>query len=114
MFTWEMRSYRGAKALLGQTIFDRCRSDLMIIWAPVPDSIVQAAQMRRYATRVFLVPHWPAIFTQDTERKQTVAEAEATHHAMVEAYGELEYELVSLPIGTVTERARFIRSRIGR
>ena len=51
---------------------------------------MRAAKMRRYAKRVFIAPHRPAIFAQDAEHKQTRAEAEATYHAMIEAYTSLE------------------------
>lgn len=68
--------------------------------------------MRLSNKQVFIAPPWPAIFTQDEERKQTFAEAEAAYHAMV-AYIELGYELVPLPPAPVAERVRFIRLHIG-
>src|SRR3546814_22012 len=116
MLAWEMRSYREAKALRGPVIFDRGIPDvigyLRLCGLAVPDSTVRAAEIRRYAKRVFIAPHWPAIFAQDAERKQTLAEAEATHHVMVEVYTGLGYELIPLPLATVAERVRFIRSHI--
>ncbi|MGE4431406.1 MAG: AAA family ATPase [Sphingobium sp.] len=116
MLAWEMRSYREAKALHGPVLFDRAIPDvigyLRCCGLAVPDFIIRAAGIRRYARRVFLAPHWPAIFAQDRERKQTLAEAEATHHAMVEVYAGLGYELVPLPLATVAERATFIRAQI--
>jgi predicted ATPase len=116
MLAWEMRSYREATAMSGPVIFDRAIPDvigyLRLCGLPVPDFIVRAAKMRRYARRVFIAPHWPAIFAQDAERKQTCAEAEATHEAMVEVYTELGYELVPLPLATVAERVRFVLSHI--
>jgi len=67
---------------------------------------------RPYASKVFIAPPWPAIFEQDAERKQTLVEAEATYHAMVEAYAGFGYELVSLPLAPVAERAAFVRGQI--
>jgi predicted ATPase len=52
-----------------------------------PAPALRAAELRRYASKVFIAPPWPAIFEQDTERKQ--AWAEATYHAMVDAYSSL-------------------------
>ena len=117
MLAWEMRSYREAVSASGPIIFDRGIPDvigyLRLCRLPVPASVLKAAELHRYASRVFIAPPWPAIFKQDTERKQTLAEAEATYHAMVEAYSSLRYELIMLPLTSVAERARFVGERIG-
>jgi predicted ATPase len=78
-----------------------------------PATVLRAAEQRRYARGVFIAPPWPAIFEQDVERKQTLAEAEATFHAMGDVYSGLGYELVTLPPASVAERARFVRRQIG-
>jgi predicted ATPase len=117
MLAWEMRSYREAVSASGPIVFDRGIPDvigyLRLCGLPVPASVLRAAEQRRYANRVFIAPPWPAIFRQDTERKQTLAEAEATYQAMVEVYSSLGYELVTLPLASVAERARFVGERIG-
>ncbi|EIZ81157.1 hypothetical protein WSK_0102 [Novosphingobium sp. Rr 2-17] len=116
MLAWEMRSYRDAVNAPGPIIFDRGIPDvigyLRLCGLPVPAPVLRAAELRRYASRVFIAPHWPAIFEQDTERKQTLVEAEATYHAMVDAYLGLGYELVTLPLAPIAERAKFVRERI--
>ena len=116
MLGWEMRSYREAVALHDEVFFDRGIPDvvgyLRLSGLPVPDHIVRAAELCRYHKRVFITPHWPEIFAQDTERKQTLAEAEATHGAMAEAYADLGYDLIYLPIASVAERAAFIQSHL--
>jgi len=116
MLAWEMRSYREAVGAPGPIIFDRGIPDvigyLRLCGLPVPATAFQAAEQRRYASRVFIAPPWPAIFEQDTERKQTPAEAEATFHAMVDTYSGLGYELVTLPLAAVAERAKFVLERI--
>jgi len=116
MLAWEMRSYREAVNAPGPIIFDRGIPDvvgyLRLCGLPMPPPALRAAKQRRYATRVFIAPPWSAIFKQDTERKQTLAEAEATYHAMVDTYSSLGYELVMLPLVPVAERARFVREQI--
>ncbi|VXD00310.1 AAA family ATPase [Sphingomonas sp. AX6] len=116
MLGWEMRSYREAMGVPGPIIFDRGIPDvigyLRLCGLPVPASAIKAAEQRRYAKEVFIAPPWPAIFEQDTERKQTLAEAEATYLAMVNAYTSFGYELVALPLASIVERAGFVRSRI--
>lgn len=116
MLAWEMRSHREASGLPGPIIFDRAIPDvigyLRLSGLAVPSQVMRAAEQRRYAEKVFIAPFWPDIFEQDAERKQTPAEAEATYHAMVEAYTSVGYELVLLPLAPVEERARFVRTKI--
>ena len=117
MLAWEMRSYREALTAPGPIIFDRGVPDvigyLRLCGLPVPPPALRAAEQRRYAKRVFIAPPWPAIFERDAERKQTLAEAEATYHAMVDAYSGLGYELVPLPLASVADRVMYVRDTIG-
>ena len=80
---------------------------------PVPAHVRAAAEKFRYASRVFVAPPWPEIFTQDDERKQTFEEAERTHDAIAKAYLELGYELVPLPRAPVEARLRFVLAQAG-
>lgn len=52
-------------------------------------------------------------FTQDEERKQTLDEAERTFQSVAEAYAELGYDLVPLPLAPVEERVRFVLDAAG-
>jgi len=117
MLRWEMRSYRAAAELPGPVIFDRGVPDvvgyLRLCGLPVPSHIAQAAETHRYHRRVFVASPWEQIFTQDTERKQTFAEAQATCLAVSEVYESLGYELISLPLAPVEDRARFVAETIG-
>ncbi|WP_192245549.1 AAA family ATPase [Mesorhizobium silamurunense] len=112
MLSWELRSWRAAHAKPGPVFFDRGVPDvigyLRLCSLPVPDRIKNAAAKFRYARRVFIAPPWPKIFTQDEERKQTLDEAERTFQSVAEAYAELGYNLVPLPLTSVEERVRFV------
>jgi len=116
MLACEMRSYQEAVGAPGPIIFDRGIPDvigyLRLCELPVPATALRAAEQRRYASRVFIAPPWPAIFDQDAERKQTLPEAEATFHAVVDAYSGLGYELVMLPLASVADRAKFVSEQI--
>jgi len=116
MLGWEMRSYREARELPGPTVLDRGIPDvigyLQVCGLPIPTHVWKAAELCRYNRRVFIAPYWPEIFTQDTERKQASAEAEATCRAMVEVYASLGYELLPLPLAPVSERVRFVCSHL--
>lgn len=117
MLSWEMRSYRLAEAMPGPVFFDRGVTDLIgyltLVGRPVPAHIARAAERFRYNRRVFVAPPWPAIFTQDAERKQTLEEAVRTCEAVMKAYTSQGYDLVSLPLVSVEERVRFILAEIG-
>jgi predicted ATPase len=117
MLSWELRSYRMAEAMNGSVFFDRGVTDLVgyltLVGRSVPTHITRAAERFRYNQRVFVAPPWPAIYTQDAERKQTLEEAVRTYEALVAAYADCGYELVSLPLVSVEERVRFVLADIG-
>jgi len=116
MLGWEMRSYREAGRLEGPVVFDRGVPDvagyLRLCGLPVPEHVKRAVEVFRYHTRVLIAPHWPEIFGQDAERKQSAEEAVATYDSLAQTYTEAGYELVELPKASVEERVRFVMSRI--
>jgi predicted ATPase len=116
MLSWELRSYRIALALEGRVIFDRGVPDvaayLRLCALPVPPHVDKAVRLFRYHRQVFVAPPWREIFAQDAERKQSFAEAEATHQAVVATYSDLGYELIPLPLDTVEKRAQFVLAAI--
>lgn len=116
MLRHDVASWDVALQLEGPVIFDRGIPDiagyLQLSGIEVPAHLAQAATERRYNRRVFIAPPWQAIFTQDTERKQTFAEAEATYRVMQTTYTNLGYELIALPLASVEERVAFVRAAI--
>lgn len=116
MLSWEMRSYRAAQKLTGPILFDRGVPDvvgyLRLSGLAVPPHTQRAAARFRYNRRVFIAPPWPAIFTRDAERKQSLEEAEATYRMLVDVYSGLGYELMPLPLAPVIERVQFVRKMI--
>ncbi|KXF78074.1 ATPase [Paramesorhizobium deserti] len=116
MLSWEIRSYAAASQHDGPVLFDRGVPDvigyLRLCGLPVPQHAHNAARAFRYNTRVFFAPPWREIFAQDTERKQSLEEAERTFHVMVEIYAALGYEPVMLPLANVGERVSFVLKEI--
>lgn len=116
MLERDLRAHSAAEALSGPVIFDRGAPDVMgyltLCGLPVPPHAVTVAKTARYNARVFLAPHWDEIFTQDAERKQTRAEAEATCAAMSETYAALEYEITELPRADIATRANFVCAQL--
>ena len=120
LLAWEMRSYREATAdaRAGQLVFfDRGIPDLVgyhpMMGGRTPPHFLAAAARFRYRRRVFVAPPWPEIYVNDAERKQDLAEAIRSYHAVVDAYESCGYELVTLPKSTVDERVDFVLSGLG-
>ncbi|WP_240722597.1 AAA family ATPase [Poseidonocella sp. HB161398] len=116
MLEQDLRAYSAAQALSGPVIFDRGIPDilgyLILCGFPVPPHVAAAAKAARYNRRVFLAPFWDEIFTQDTERKQTRAEAEATCASMRETYTALGYKITELPRANIVTRADFVCTQL--
>lgn len=102
-----IQSYREAVSKSAKSVtspvvfFDRGIPDiagyLRLMSLAVPSHVSEAARQFRYDRRVFIAPPWEDIFWQDAERRQTFAEAVATHEAMVQVYTESGYGLLPLP-----------------
>jgi predicted ATPase len=118
MLCWEMRSHREALSGPGPVVFDRGVPDvagyLTVCGLEVPTHVRRAAELFRYRQQVFIAPPWRAIYTQDAERKQDFAEAEATFRALASTYASLGYEMIPLPLVPVEERAAFLHTRLVR
>ncbi|MBM1816464.1 AAA family ATPase [Pseudosulfitobacter pseudonitzschiae] len=112
MLERDLRGYSDAQALSGPVIFDRGIPDILgyltLCGLPVPPHVAAAAKAASYNARVFLAPYWDEIFTQDTERKQSHAEAEATCAVMRETYTALGYKITELPRADFVTRADFV------
>jgi predicted ATPase len=116
MLSWEMRSYRWAQQQTGVVLFDRGVPDvvgyLRLAGLSIPPHVSAAAEIFRYHRQVFIAPPWPEIFSQDSERRQELAEAERTYEAMVEIYTELGHEVINLPRADVATCTEFVTDRI--
>jgi len=117
MLSWEMRSYRIAIEAEGIHFFDRGVPDVMgymrLTRLAVPGHVAEAVRQYRYNRKVFILPPWPEIFMQDSERKQTLEEALRTYRSVAAAYTGCGYELVEVPRMPVEDRARFVIAAAG-
>jgi predicted ATPase len=97
------------------TFFDRGLPDTLgyahIIQLPDQRAIEEACDRHRYA-KIFLAPPWRAIYTTDTERKQTFEEALTGFEAAVKTYSRCGYQPILLPLSTANERADFVLSHL--
>jgi predicted ATPase len=113
MLACDVESYAEHRDAGAPVFFDRGIPDvigyLSLEGRPIPTTMLRAAREHRYATRVFICPPWPAIYTTDSERRQTLEVAERTWQAMVETYTGLGYTLIEVPRAPVDERVRFVQ-----
>ncbi|RDV05234.1 AAA family ATPase [Undibacter mobilis] len=86
---------------------------LQLVGLAVPTAMWRAAEIHRYQESVFVCPPWRAIYTTDSERRQTWDVAERTYVTMVAVYTELGYRLVEVPRAPVDERVRFVTAAAG-
>lgn len=117
MFEWELGSYRQAQRQDGPVLFDRGLPDtlgyLRLEGLEAPTWMEEEAWRLRYNARVFIAPPWKEIFGGDEERRQTWEVAVRTYEIMARTYMELGYDLVELPLTSVTRRAAFVISAMG-
>jgi len=74
----------------------------------IPEAWLDTHNRCRYERTVFILPPWPEIYINDTERPQSLAEAEALHHAIRAVYESLGYKLIEVPKVPVDERCAFV------
>ena len=73
-----------------------------------PEVLTESVQKYRYAPQVFVAPPWPAIFTNDTIRTETLDEALRIHEFIVKTYIDLNYQIIELPLVPVKKRINYL------
>jgi predicted ATPase len=116
MLSWDIRSYRWAQNQSGPVFFDHAVPGMAgyyrLVGRPVPPHVTAAIRTFRFNRYSFVAPPWPEIYRTDSERKQTLDEAERTYHAAVASYREHGYTLIELPRRAVAERVDFVLDRV--
>jgi predicted ATPase len=79
-----------------------------LIGLPLFDDLKIACETYRYNQIIFMAPPWEEIYRTDSERKQSYAEAVATHEKMIEVYQEYGYRPIELPKAPPRQRAEFV------
>ena len=62
----------------------------------------------QYGSRVFVLPPWRAIYTNDDERDHTFEHAESVHSVTQEWYRRCGYQLIEVPRVPVEERCNYV------
>lgn len=61
---------------------------------------------------VFILPPWKDIYETDNERRESFEEANAIHQNIKEAYENIGYRTIEVPIDTIENRLKFILQQI--
>ncbi len=77
------------------------------IGKPYPKLFTEACKKYVYDT-VFLLPPWETIYTSDEERYENFEQATAIHNHLSNTYKKYGYKVIETPIGTISDRAKFI------
>lgn len=77
-----------------------------------PEILKVSAEKYRYATQVFVTPPWSEIYVNDSIRSETFEDAVLIHRSVLETYSGLNYQIIELPLFSVTERVTFILETI--
>ena len=78
-----------------------------------PSNYSEFAKSARYANKVFIMPLWDTIYTNDAERKESIEEAKTIDYNLRISYQNLGFELVDVPLLSIKERANFILKEVG-
>ena len=78
-----------------------------------PINYAEFAKSSRYAKKVFIMPLWGSIYTNDQERKESIEEAKTIEYNLRKSYKNLGFELIDVPLLAIKERAKFILTEIG-
>jgi predicted ATPase len=79
---------------------------------PIPEHFAAAVRRFRYYEKVFMMPPWPEIFSNDDERKHSFEDALASYEAQLRTYQRFGYQIIFVPKLGVSARADFVLSQL--
>jgi len=112
----DIDKYERLAGVSGYVFFDRGVLDALCMLdqvTPLPHAELDAL-LRKYPydTRVFCFPPWEGIYSCDTERDQTFADAVRVHATIVQWYRRCNYEVIEVPRLPTIERCAYILERL--
>ncbi|MBO6716521.1 MAG: AAA family ATPase [Rhizobiaceae bacterium] len=116
MLDRDMQNHQAFAATGEIALFDRGVADLVgycrLVGIEQSEHFRRAADLFLYNRKVFLAPPWRDIYVHDTERRQDWSEAVHTYECIADAYAELGYDLMELPLAPVADRLAFLEDEI--
>jgi predicted ATPase len=74
----------------------------------IPEHFAAAVDRFRYHEKVFMMPPWPEIFSNDDERKHSFEDAVSSYSTLLRTYERFGYRMVLVPQLEVSARADFV------
>ncbi len=107
-----LEQYKEAENLKEKFVFfDRGIPDvhayMNYIGMDYPEKYEKISKENRYDF-VFLMPPWEEIYITDNERYESFEQALAIHNHLLRTYESLNYAVVEVPKGTISERTDYI------
>lgn len=78
-----------------------------------PEKYARLAESFGFNPKVFFMPVWKDIYTTDGQRKESFEDALKIGNALKEAYTNLGYQVIEVPLSTIKERVDFILQESG-
>jgi len=78
----------------------------------IPSEWDAMAINNRYYPKVFITTPWEAIYTTDTERKESFECAQKIHNHLIKMYLHYGYKIIEVPKTTIEKRIKFILAEI--
>lgn len=72
-----------------------------------PDTFIEKSRKNRYDF-VFLMPPWEDIYINDNERYESFEQSLAIHNHLLTTYKSLNYNVIQVPKGSVSDRTDYI------
>ena len=82
-------------------------SGLVHLGLPIPEHLAAAVRRFRYHEKVFIMPPWREIFSNDDERRHSFEDALASYEAQLSTYERFGYQIIFVPKLDVSARADF-------
>ncbi len=72
-----------------------------------PAEYIEKSMEHRYS-KIFMMPPWRAIYKTDNERYESFDQAQKIYKHLIRAYEEIDYDIITVPEGSVQSRISFI------
>ena len=116
VFDLQLQDYHNANE--GISFYDRSPVDVLAYMQmgnlEISTEIIETCKTLNYQKQVFLFPFWDQLFQNDAVRKESADKAREIEYWLTQKYSQLGYEIIKVPLDSITNRANFIVNYIGR
>lgn len=110
------KQFKKAEFLKSESVFfDRGLPDVTAyidyIGISYPTKFSKLCEKHRY-DKVYMLPPWKEIYTNDNERYESFEEALKIYQALKNAYKKYNYVITEVPFGSISERVQYINDSI--